>query len=203
MNIYQKMSEIAAQIPVVVKRLEVGEGRWKYKAVSEVDILEAVKPIEKTYGVFSYPMSRKIIDNGFMENKQGSKSLYIRMETVYRFVNMDNPEEHIDIVSYGDGVDTMDKAPGKAMTYCDKYAIMKAYKISTGDDPDADASSPQATVSVKVRKEEADAIEKSLLEMGANTAKILRYYKVASVHDLTQDQAKEVRDWIKKTQNGA
>lgn len=26
------------------------------------------------------------------------------------------------------------------MTYADKYALMKAYKITTGDDPDKDAS---------------------------------------------------------------
>ena len=26
------------------------------------------------------------------------------------------------------------------MTYADKYALMKAYKISTGDDPDKEAS---------------------------------------------------------------
>ena len=33
-----------------------------------------------------------------------------------------------------------DKAPGKAMTYADKYALMKAYKMVTGDDPDQNAS---------------------------------------------------------------
>ena len=49
---------------------------------------------------------------------------------------METPADFIDIVSYGDGVDPQDKAPGKAMTYADKYALMKAYKIITGDDPD-------------------------------------------------------------------
>ena len=29
------------------------------------------------------------------------------------------------------------------MTYADKYALMKAYKISTGDDPDKEASEEQ------------------------------------------------------------
>lgn len=58
------------------------------------------------------------------------------MHTIYRFVNIDKPEEYIDIDTYGDGVDSGDKAPGKAMTYSDKYALMKAYKIITGDDPD-------------------------------------------------------------------
>ena len=37
-------------------------------------------------------------------------------------------------------LDSGDKGDGKAMTYGDKYALMKAYKISTGDDPDAQAS---------------------------------------------------------------
>ena len=58
----------------------------------------------------------------------------MRIEITYRFINIDNPSEFIDIKSYGDGLDTGDKAPGKAMTYGDKYALMKAYKISTGDD---------------------------------------------------------------------
>ena len=59
-----------------------------------------------------------------------------------RFVNVDKPEEYIDITTYGDGVDSQDKAPGKAMTYGDKYALLKAYKIITGDDPDQTASAP-------------------------------------------------------------
>ena len=32
------------------------------------------------------------------------------------------------------------KAPGKAMTYADKYALLKAYKIITGEDPDQNYS---------------------------------------------------------------
>ena len=68
------------------------------------------------------------------------KQLFMRVETVYRFVNIDKPDEYIDITTYGDGVDTQDKAPGKAMTYGDKYALLKAYKIQTGDDPDQNAS---------------------------------------------------------------
>ena len=69
-----------------------------------------------------------------------TNSLYMRVETIYRFVNIDNKDDFIDIKAYGDGIDTGDKAPGKATTYADKYALMKAYKISTGDDPDKDAS---------------------------------------------------------------
>ena len=64
----------------------------------------------------------------------------MRVETTYRFVNIEDPNEFVDIKTYGDGIDSVDKAPGKAMTYGDKYALLKAYKIITGDDPDQKAS---------------------------------------------------------------
>lgn len=143
MNIYQKMSAITQEISTVAKNLMVGEGKNQYKAVGEADVLAAVKPIEAKHGVYSYPFDREIIESGEMVSttKYGDrKSLYLRVKTVYRFVNVDEPSEFIDITTYGDGVDTQDKAPGKAMTYGDKYALLKAYKIQTGDDPDQTAS---------------------------------------------------------------
>lgn len=143
MNIYQKMSAITKEISTVAKNLQVGEGKNQYKAVGEADVLAAVKPIEIKHGVYSYPYDREIVESGEMVSttKYGDrKSLYLRVKTIYRFVNVDEPSEFIDITTYGDGVDSQDKAPGKAMTYGDKYALLKAYKIQTGDDPDQNES---------------------------------------------------------------
>ena len=143
MNIYQKMSAITQEISTVAKNLQVGEGKNQYKAVGEADVLAAVKPVEAKHGVYSYPYSREIVESGEMvaTTKYGErKSLYLRLKTVYRFVNMEKPDEYIDITTYGDGVDSQDKATGKAMTYSDKYALLKAYKIQTGDDPEQNAS---------------------------------------------------------------
>lgn len=137
-NIFQRMQKITAEVSTVAKNLEVGFGSSKYKAVGEADILRAVKPIEEKYGVYSYPYDREIVESGTMEREgRNGKTiqLYLRVKTIYRFVCVDDPTSYLDIVSYGDGVDTQDKAPGKAMTYSDKYALMKAYKIQTGDDP--------------------------------------------------------------------
>ena len=143
MNIYQKMSAITQEISKVAKNLQVGEGKNQYKAVGEADVLAAVKPIEAKHGVYSFPFDREIVESGEMVSttKYGDrKSLYLRVKTIYRFVNVDEPSEFIDITTYGDGVDSQDKAPGKAMTYGDKYALLKAYKIQTGDDPDQNES---------------------------------------------------------------
>lgn len=139
MNIYEKMLAITSELTRVAKNLEVGIGQNKYKAVGEADVLAAVKPLEEKYGIYSYPVKREIVETGELETKNGTKNLFMRVDTTYRFVNVEDGK-YIDITSYGDGVDSQDKAPGKAMTYSDKYALMKAYKIMTGDDPDQNGS---------------------------------------------------------------
>lgn len=148
MNIFQRMSAITAELQTVAKNLTVSTGKNNsYKAVSERDIIDAVKPIEVKHGVYSYPVDREILESEILESEteyQGKvtkkTTFFSRIKTTYRFVNMDKPEEYIDMVTFAEGIDSGDKGSGKAMTYADKYALMKAYKISTGDDPDQNAS---------------------------------------------------------------
>lgn len=143
LNIYQKMAIATSKIEKVIKGLTVGEGRYAYKAVSDKDVNNAVKPIEAELGIYSYPFKREIREEtreNFTTKTGKTVNFVIKLETIYRFLNVDKPEEFIDITTYGYGIDTQDKAPGKAMTYSDKYALLKAYKIETGDDPDKNKS---------------------------------------------------------------
>lgn len=156
MNIFQRMGCITEKLNRVAKNLQVGVGQSSYKAVGEADVLAAVKPVETEFGVYSYPIKREVIySNEFTtttEYKGETKeklTLFMRIKTVYRFVNIDKPEEYIEVETFGDGVDTQDKAPGKAMTYADKYALLKAYKIETGDDPDQNASQQMNKITPK------------------------------------------------------
>ena len=171
MTIFEKMLAITAELQTVAKNLMVGEGRSQYKAVSEGDVLAAVKPLEIKHGVYSYPVKRTVIDSGEIVSKnvykgeeKETRRLWLRVETVYRFVNTENPDEYIEITTYGDGVDSQDKAPGKAMTYSDKYALLKAYKIQTGDDPDANASEPLARIEKKPASDAVKGVIKSLCD---------------------------------------
>ncbi len=162
MNIFEKMAAITAELQTVAKNLTVATSKTaSYKAVSERDILDAVKPLEAKYGVYSYPASRKVLESNILESEStytdnkgnttvNRKTTFMtRIETVYRFVNVEKPEEYIETTTFAEGIDAQDKGSGKAMTYADKYALMKGYKISTGDDPDQTAS-----VETKYRKAE-------------------------------------------------
>ena len=185
-NIFQRLSAITLELSTVAKNLEVGVGKSQYKAVGEADVLRAVKPLEAKHGVYSYPCSRQIIESGTIENetmdyqtkeKIVRKSLFERIETIYRFVNVYNPTEYIDITTYGDGIDTQDKSVGKAMTYGDKYALMKAYKIITGDDPDAKPSEALKGLQTKPAKPVSEETIAKCNELNIDLENVAKYLK--------------------------
>lgn len=152
MNIYQKMAAITADMAIVAKNLNVSTGSGSYKAVSERDIIDNVKPLEEKHGVYSFPVKRETLESERLatETKYGVKTtFYTRIKTVYRFVNVDDPTDYFETETFSVGLDSGDKGDGKAMTYGDKYALMKAYKISTGEDPDQNASVEENYVAPK------------------------------------------------------
>ena len=54
LNIYQRMAAITAELQTVAKNLNVETGKGKvYKAVSERDVIDAVKPLEAKHGVYA------------------------------------------------------------------------------------------------------------------------------------------------------
>lgn len=209
MNIYEKLLNITSEIKNVNKNLEVGIGKNAYKAVGEADVLAAVKTLEAKYKVYSYPCKREVIDRAIFETEkeyQGTvtkgNQIFLRIETTYRFVNVEKPEEFIEITTYGDGIDTQDKSVGKAMTYADKYALLKAYKIITGDDPDQDHSPDNATYK-QGAKTEAKATPKqiNILEnafVGANLTKLLEANGIASLEEMSLSKASDIIGKLKK-----
>lgn len=216
MNIYEKLLAITSEMKTVAKNLDVGVGKSKYKAVGEADVLRAVKELEEKHKVYSYPYSRKIIDSSIMQTKKvydgqvtEGNQIFLRLEIVYRFVNAENPEEYIDITTYGDGIDTQDKAPGKAMTYGDKYALMKAYKIITGDDPDQNPSPENTTITNnettkidnlnnKVSDTESKAIYAMMTRKGIDVVDSLqKSFNISNTKDLTKQQYFSIIEKIK------
>ena len=204
LNIDQKMSMATDRIQKVAKKLKVGEGtKQSYKAVGESDVLEAVKPVEIELGIYSYPFDRKIITESrdTFKNSFGEKENYIiRLETTYRFVNVENPSEFIDIKTYGDGVDSQDKAPGKAMTYADKYALLKAYKIETGDDPDKNKSGEISKETQELILIYMNKMNILVNETNTNYEELLKYFGVESTKDMNLVQLKQAVAILEKKQ---
>lgn len=198
MNIHQRMLAITSELQTVAKNLIVQQTKTSsYKAVSERDILDAVKPLEVKYGVYSYPVSREILESNLLESeseyngKITKKTTFMtRIKTVYRFVNVDIPDDYVETVTFAEGIDSQDKGSGKAMTYADKYALMKAYKISTGDDPDQTASVDTKYTQVPKQKTARERLIAKLTEKGISIKEF------AKEHNLSHQTTPEVYEQL-------
>lgn len=200
MNIFEKMLNITNEIANVNKNLTVGEGKSSYKAVGEADILKAVKELEFKYRVYSYPANREVIESTMYTttNNYGEKNnIFSRIKTTYRFVNIDKPDEYIETITFAEGIDTQDKGSGKAMTYSDKYALMKSYKIITGEDPDQNPSeasykkkqTPTKVSNNKITDVEAKSIYALMIRKGYDVGPVLeKNYGITYTTDLTKEQ---------------
>jgi hypothetical protein len=143
MNIYEKIQAVANEVRNIEKDLTVGSGSYAYKAVGDQAVTLAVKDAEKEYKLVSIPVSVDIINSEVIKTLDGNReklTYHDLIRMTVEFVDLEKPESKVTVTSIGRGVDSGDKGPGKAMTYARKYALLNAYKIATGEDPDAEKS---------------------------------------------------------------
>lgn len=185
LNIYQKLDLARVEIGSVAKNISISGA---YSAVSEADILKAVNEAEHKVGLVSFQDSLEILT----QTQPGQGTNVLRVKVGVRVVNIENPEESVVFYGLGDGIDRGDKACGKAVTYATKYALMKGYKIPTGDDPDYFASpEPMATT-------EDIALYTQLVGGEKNVPAVCKKLGVKSLADLTQ---KKIQERIEIRQN--
>lgn len=149
MNIYQRIKAVMDDIQYLAKDDQVSFGTTKYKAISEEKVTTAVRASMIKNGLVMYPETQDILREGQITT----------VNVTYRMVNIDNPDEQIQIASSGQGSDTQDKGSGKAMTYAFKYALLRTFMIPTGEDPDKISSAE-----LDARQElETPAVNRSVL----------------------------------------
>lgn len=126
MNIYEKIAAIMQDVQYLAKDDHVSFGSTSYKALSEEKVTSIMRAEMLKHKLVVFPVSQ-------IANRTGNIT---HVDVVYRMVNVDNPEESIEIASCGDGADTQDKGSGKAMTYAFKYMWLRTFALPTGEDPD-------------------------------------------------------------------
>ena len=100
-------------------------------------------------------------------SKDGNRT---ELKVRVRFVNVDHPEDCIEMDGFGYGVDSSDKGPGKAYSYALKYIYMKALMLNSADDIEAEDTKHQPAVSQAALAAEATN-SKQTLEMWASAFK--------------------------------
>lgn len=79
--------------------------------------------------------SREVIER---QSAKGGALFYVTVCVDFAFVSAEDGSEH-HVITYGEAMDSGDKATNKAMSSAYKYAAMQAFCIPTEGDNDADA----------------------------------------------------------------
>ena len=184
LNLRQKLAEVRRRIGYVQKRGH--NERSNYSYVTAADIAGSVGDILAELGVVIIPRLEDISYESAVA--RGEATLMARVVMAYTFFDVDSGEEIIAKVA-GQGLDPGDKAPYKAMTGALKYALLQSFLLATGDDPEDERADVRSTTSISdrpINAEQVRDLEKRIDETGTDLERVLAYYKVASLGEMTE-----------------
>ena len=134
MNIFQRINEVRKAIGYVQKDKAVSTGGGSYKAVTHDAVTGMVRAALIEHGVVILP---SVVSSVFNAKEPEAKQRLYEATFQIEFVNMDEPTDRIVTQQTAHALDNGDKAPGKAMSYATKYAILKLFNIETGEDEES------------------------------------------------------------------
>ncbi|MDR3599395.1 MAG: ERF family protein [Desulfosporosinus sp.] len=144
MNVYQKLIEVRKSVPYLQK---ISSGA-QYQYVGSSQVLASLKEkmdelqlllIPKVTG---HKVSESIVEQHEKDTNNVTKrttTYFTEIDMTMTWVNAEDPKETIECPWYGQGVDISgEKGVGKALTYAEKYFMLKFFNIPTDkDDPDS------------------------------------------------------------------
>jgi hypothetical protein len=175
-NIAQRIAAVMGEVDYVQK--EKPKQGMQYSYVSHDAVTAKVRPLLHKHGVVYYPRDLHVQQNGN------------RTEAVFtvRFENVNDRTDYIDVATFGYGVDSQDKGPGKAMSYGVKYALLKVLGLETGDDPENDQGEDANFNSGFITEKQRDDLEALAGEVGADIPRFCKYFGVKTLSCITSDR---------------
>lgn len=137
MSIFSKFLEIQKSVDVILKDGENKNDKYDY--VSGSKVLSIIRPMMNDKCLLLIP---RIVNTNIIEGQTRSGTARFVVELSMEMLWIDTESgEHITVPFYANGADlgSAERAVGKALTYCEKYHLLKMFHIPTDkDDPDND-----------------------------------------------------------------
>lgn len=147
LNLFQKIADVKANIDGFTKDAK----SYNYSYVSGSQVLHRIRNKMIKNNLLLVPKTSeenyKQIDVTRFNKKAGreitTSEFIVEMKLTYVWINADKPEEQFEVTFYAVGQqDDVSKAHGTALTYAERYFLMKFFNIPTDED-DADAKQKQ------------------------------------------------------------
>ncbi|MBO8164523.1 MAG: ERF family protein, partial [Brevibacillus sp.] len=167
-SLVKKLALVMKEVKYIQKR---GYNSFhKYKYATEADVAEKVREILAEQNVILIP---NMTSHSVREHttSKGNREYIVTVSMEFRFIDGDTGET-ITFNMTGEGQDSGDKGTYKAITGAQKYALMKAFLIPTGDDPEADEGADERNAAQKTngkKEQEPSPALKAKWEMLAGT----------------------------------
>lgn len=149
MQVYQAISNVASEMAKegISKDRKNQQQGYSFRGID--DVYNALAPIISKHSLCILP---RVIGRECVEriNKNGTALFYVTVEAEFDFVSAEDGSKHT-VKTFGEAMDSADKATNKAMSAAYKYAAMQAFCIPTEGDNDADATTHE--VEPKAHKE--------------------------------------------------
>lgn len=165
LNLYQKIADVKANIDGFTKDTK----GYNYTYVSGSQVLHRIRNKMIENNLLLVPKTSeenyKQIDVTRFNKKAGREittpEFIVEMKLTYVWINADKPEEQFEVTFYAVGQqDDVSKAHGTALTYAERYFLMKFFNIPTDED-DADAKEKQDKYS-KVDPKNIETLENEI-----------------------------------------
>ncbi|MCR8994512.1 ERF family protein [Brevibacillus laterosporus] len=138
-SLVKKLTTVMQNVKYIQKR---GYNKFhNYNYATEADVAEKVREVLADQNVIMIP---NMVSHSIREhvNAKGKTEYIATVQMEFKFYDGDSGEELV-FHMFGEGQDAGDKATYKAITGAQKYALMKAFMIPTGDDPENDSEEEQ------------------------------------------------------------
>lgn len=203
MNVYEKIAEVMKDVTYLAKDgfVETGKGKG-YKAITEEKVTSTVRESLIKHGLVIVPVAQsRSTTNEAVVDRYGNNKInhLVELDIEYRVQNVEDPEDYVVAVSSGAGVDTQDKAVGKAMTYSYKYLLLRTFGIPTGEDPDkvssdiyTEENKPAQTMPETISEQQYKRLEELALSKGQTAEWLLQRCQVDEPWQITKQQYSEV-----------
>lgn len=206
MIVYQKIAAVQsalAKTGIAKSGRNSGQG-YDFRGIDQV--YAALAPLLAEHGLCILPrmVAREVVERA---STKGGALFNVTVEAEFDFVAAEDGSRHL-VRTFGEAMDSADKATNKAMSAAYKYAALMTFAIPTEGDNDADATHHEVAPAVElptgpINDTTRDWVSGQLDKRQIPPGELCREFKVTSLKALNYEQIETVKAWIRDYKKAA
>ena len=177
MNVYQAINAVQRELAAVGITKDRRNTQQGYNFRGIDDVFNTLSPLLGKQGLCILPRvtEREQVER---QSAKGGTLFFVTVGVEFDFIAAQDGSKHT-IKTFGEAMDSADKATNKAMSAAYKYAALQAFAIPTEADNDAEAHHHEVAPALNL----ADLRERATIACKGGTASYAKFWK-----DLSKDE---------------